>query len=303
MALCDVAATPTRMPRSQQVDREPRAGPGLARPGRALDHQDAAVEPAHLRLQAVEIERLVVERRRARAQPRRAAQQQVGAGVEAAARLDADVGDPIREAEERVDLGVGGVGPPRAEGERRVVALRAGAGHHRDAGGLVELERAPSRRSASGSSRLPGPSLYSCSGNRIRHVMRLSSIVSLDHLEVRERLGVLVAQLRQRLARAGRRAPSRRAWPRGCGSRAGRRSCARRAARRCPRTRRREGPAAAAAAWPRAARGRRRAWRSAAWVARAAARRASMPYCASASGRRSSSQRYSARVAAQSSSL
>ncbi len=75
------------------------------------------------------------------AQPRRAAQQQVDARIEAAARLDAGVRDAIGEAEQRADLGVGRVGPPGAEGERRVVALRARARHDRDAGGLIELEQ------------------------------------------------------------------------------------------------------------------------------------------------------------------
>src|SRR5438874_1554995 len=60
--------------------------------------------------------------------------------VETTAGLDACAGYPICEPEERVGLGVGGEGPAGSEGERRIIAFRACAGHQRSAAGLVKFD-------------------------------------------------------------------------------------------------------------------------------------------------------------------
>ncbi len=55
-----------RLATRHQIDGDPRARPRLAGAGRALDHECAVGKPAHLRAQALEVERLVGERRRGR---------------------------------------------------------------------------------------------------------------------------------------------------------------------------------------------------------------------------------------------
>jgi hypothetical protein len=189
-----------------EVQREPRARPRLARAGRPLDHQGAVVEAADLRAQALELERLVAHGRRPRAQAGRAAQEQVRGRVELPARQEPAGGDPAGEAEEGVLLLLGPVGPSRPERDGRVVAPGLAAPHDDRPRGLVE-RLDPGAALGERLVHVPGAEREVLRGEPQGPPPRLAEVLRGLHLQPRDRLGILVAQLLQRALTAREERP------------------------------------------------------------------------------------------------
>lgn len=184
------------LPAREQVDGQARARVRLTRPGWALDHERAGVEATDLRAETLEI-LAAVQRRRPGVEARGPAGEEIGAGVEHAARLGPTRSDAVSEPEERTDLLIGAVRAAGREPGRRGAALSGAAAVDEPPRRLVDrADRAALVRVGVVAPTLAQLVLLLGEGERPLEAAAADRFGPVDDRKLPDRVAVLVAELR-----------------------------------------------------------------------------------------------------------